>query len=289
MGKIKYFIKEFIPPIFIRCLKGKKTYKYGWIGCFFNIRKYGYIGFYNSWKDAKNKTSGYGTANIIEKVKKVTIDVIDGDLYELDNILYDGMFNYPYNWQILSTFLLISQNNNNSLNILDFGGSLGTTFLQHRRYITHLDSVKYSIVEQENFVRTGKKIFNDKDIYFYSSIDLCIQQQNPQCILFSGVLQYLEFPYEILNNVINCDFQYIIIDRTPFFVSSKIAEKISIQRIEEDIYGASFPHRIFNYNNFVNIFKDDYTILAESLSIDAKEKARGIPIHKRFILLKRKS
>ena len=45
------------------------------------------------------------------------MDVIDSDLYKLDNILYDGMFNYPYNWQVLSTFLLISQNNKNSLNI----------------------------------------------------------------------------------------------------------------------------------------------------------------------------
>ena len=70
MLSVKYFIKEFIPPIFIRLLNGKKTYRYGCIGRLFNIRKNGYYGFYNSWKDATNKTSGYGIANIIKKVKK---------------------------------------------------------------------------------------------------------------------------------------------------------------------------------------------------------------------------
>ena len=288
MEKIKYFIKEFIPPIVIRCLKSKKPYKYGWFGCLFNIRKYGYIGFYNSWEEAKKKTTGYGAVNIVEKVKKTTINMLASDLYELDNIFYNGMFNYPYNWQILSAFLLINQNSNNSLNILDFGGALGTTYLQHRRYITHLNTVKYSIVEQENIVKTGKQIFKDKDIYFYSSLDLCIKEQNPQCILFSGTLQYLEFPYELLHNVLTHDFQYIIIDRTPFFASSKIAEKITIQKTGEEIYKASFPHRIFNYKDFVNIFKDKYNILAESLSIDGNEKAMGIPLQKRFILLKKK-
>jgi len=80
----------------------------------------------------------------------------------------------------------------------------------------HLHELKWSIVKQQKFVECGKQYFENENIRFYYNLEDCIKKQTPDTILLSGVLQYLDKPYDLLKEIISNGFKYIILDRTPF-------------------------------------------------------------------------
>lgn len=265
--------KKFLEPLLLRWLPAK--------------RKYGYFGDYQNWSEATKNSVGYAADKILEKVKESTLKVKNNDkIYEKDTIIYNNSWNYPYNYQVLSSLLLISQLNNNKINIIDFGGSLGTTYFQHRRMLSHLSELRWNIVEQEKFVETGKKFFEDGHLSFHYALEACIKSKKPDCILLAGVLQYLEKPYDIIDTILKYNINFIIVNRTPFF--KNMPDKITIQKVPPGYYEASLPYRIFNYEKFKNKFFQQYNIIADSFSIKGKIKIGKIPAYKRFILFRRK-
>ena len=110
MLKIKQFIKLFLPPIIIHI----------WKVLFPKKQKYGWFGDYETWKDALADSTGYESKSILEKVKTSTLLLRDNpSLFEYDTILKKTS---DYNWHVLSFLLLISKQNGNNLNIIDYGG-----------------------------------------------------------------------------------------------------------------------------------------------------------------------
>ncbi len=49
--------------------------------------------------------------------------------------------------------------NNNNLSVLDFGGSLRSTYYQNKTFLENLNSIEWSIVEQTHFLYLVEKIF----------------------------------------------------------------------------------------------------------------------------------
>ena len=47
--------------------------------------------------------------------------------------------------------------NNDKLNVLDFGGSFGTTYYQNRKFLKHIKKVEWNIIEQKKIVQIAKK------------------------------------------------------------------------------------------------------------------------------------
>jgi putative methyltransferase (TIGR04325 family) len=120
-----------------------------------NRRKYGYFGEYQSWQEAKSKSDGYDSDIIIEKVKDAALKVRRGEAaFERDSVLFSKV---EVAWHVLAYLLWIASLNKNVLNILDFGGSLGTTFYQNRNFLDHVE-LNWAIIEQSKFVEYGKKI-----------------------------------------------------------------------------------------------------------------------------------
>jgi putative methyltransferase (TIGR04325 family) len=83
----------------------------------------------------------------------------------------------------------------------------------------------------------------------------------PDAILFSGVIQYLEKPYALLEEVLSHKFDFLIFDRTTFIESGE--DRLTIQKVKPTIYEASYPAWFFNREKFLSFLSRDYELVAE--------------------------
>jgi putative methyltransferase (TIGR04325 family) len=248
MNRLKLFIKLIVPRSVL-----------GYFTGFF----YGWTGNYSNWEEAKRKCSGYDSQSILEKVKEAAFLVKNGKtIYERDSAIFDTA---QYSFPLLSGLMWIAAQNNGRLNVLDFGGSLGSTYYQNKRFLDSLNYVRWSIVEQPDFVYTGLESFSNEILHFYYSIDDCLKENNIDIILLSSVLQYLESPFDLLNRIKSKKIKYIIIDRTPF---TKGQDRITIQKVHPKLYNASYPCWFFNKTKFLDFITADFDLIMEFDSLD---------------------
>ncbi|MCK4816593.1 methyltransferase, TIGR04325 family, partial [bacterium] len=152
------------------------------------------------------------------------------------------------------------------LNVIDFGGSLGSTYFQNREFLQALARIRWNIVEQSHFVKTGRKYFEDQRLKFYHDIESVLKETSPKTILFSSVIQYLENPYELLRKIKSHGFEYIIFDRTPFVQNGN--DMLTVQIVPEEIYAASYPCWFFGKSKFYSFFCDKYKFITQFTSSD---------------------
>ncbi len=162
------------------------------------LPKIKWSGNFKSWEEAQEKSDGYDNSLIFEKVCKATNSVLSKKAcFERDSVIFH---NPKYNYQLLTCLLYIATKEQNKLNILDFGGSLGSSYFQHRKLLSEIDSVTWNVVEQKHFVDFGIKNISCRQLKFFYSID-CIKDTNPNIIILSSVLQYIRFPYKLFNDL----------------------------------------------------------------------------------------
>lgn len=253
--KIRLLIKDILPPFsfkiikyFISSIKKNKTNTH-----------LEYYGSFSSWDEAKKNSIGYESDIILDKVKNSLLKVKNGEaVYERDSFLF-AKIQYP--WPLLANLLWIASNNKNNLNIIDFGGSLGSTYFQNINYLKHLNSLRWNVVEQKSFVECGREFFKDKNLNFYYTINECLKNNKPDAIMLSSVLQYLEKPYDFLEELISYNFKYILFDRTYF--SETEEDRITIQVVPKNIYEASYPCWFFSLKKFLSIFQNNYRLISD--------------------------
>lgn len=158
---LKQIVKKITPPIFLDIFRR-------------GITKYGFFGNFPTWKDSVKASMGYNSDEIIKKVKESLLKVKSGEaIYERDSVLFDKIH---YSWPLLTGLLWIVSQKADRLNILDFGGSLGSSYFQNRKFLMHLKELKWNIVEQEKMVKCGKKYFENDCLKFYFNLDDCITE-----------------------------------------------------------------------------------------------------------------
>ena len=255
--KAKSFIKLFLPPIILAFFKKIIYSQYGWHGN------------YSSWEEAKRNSSGYDDETILKKVKESLLKVKNGEaVYERDSVLFDKI---EYSWPLLSGLLLASSINRGDLSVLDFGGSLGSTYFQNRNFLDLLPHLSWNIIEQPHFVKEGRKYFQDEKLHFYEDIETCIMKEKPIALVLSSVLPYLEKPYEKLEKLLSYNFSFVIIDRTPFH--NKDYDRITVQKVPPSIYRASYPCYIFNKQKFLSFFQmRGYSLIEEFDALAGKRE-----------------
>ena len=222
--------------------------------------RYGWSGNYVSWPSATDRCTGYNAAEILNKVNVATLKVKNGDaVYERDGMLFNEV---EYSWPLLSNLLWIAGNQNNCLSVLDFGGSLGTTYFQNRAYLKHLSKLTWSIVEQSNYVQQGNTAIAGEGLTFFENVQTAIQAKGPyDVLLLSCVLPYIEKPFELIAYLQQNDFSYIIVENTYF--NSMPANRLTIQKVPPVYYDASYPAWFLNYDEVVGAFSKKYTMIAE--------------------------
>lgn len=264
---VKILTRNLIPPIVT------KIYSY-------MTTKYGLFGDYPDWKTAERKSLGYDADVIFNEVKEASLKVKNNKaVYERDSVLFSEV---RYSWPLLAALLWIASQNKNKLNLVDFGGSLGSSYFQNRFFLGHLNELRWNVIEQQKFVKYGKMYFENEHLKFYYNLDESLKEQTPEVILFSSTISYLADPYALLEKVINTGFKYIIFDRTPFFEKEK--DRIAIQKVDPKIFNASYPIWIFNKKNFSRLFQDKYRLIAE---FDVPERVNIPCVFKGFIFMLR--
>lgn len=242
------------------------------------VNPYGWFGNFSSWNEAKSSASGYEAGNILEKTKQSLLKIKNGEaVYERDSVLFDQK-EYPY--AIISSLLYIAIRNGNKLNVIDFGGSLGSTWFQVRDFIPSEIAITWSIVEQAAYVEEVKKYFADDVLDFYFTIDDCIAaKKNINVVLLSGVVQYLEKPHEFLDLLTSYKIDYLLFDRTAF-INEPSLDRLTLQIVPPEIYEAQYPSWIFNEAKFLRHF-NAYQMKADFFPFVDGE--RSIAIDHQFI------
>jgi len=241
MAKNKEIIKILIPPII--------SILYRKIGSNQSLK---WSGRYAKWEDALMQCTGYENDSILEKCKISLLKVKNGEkAYERDSVVFDEI---DYCWELLAGLQHVALVNENKLNVLDFGGSLGSTYFQNKRFLNTIKNINWNIVEQKHFVECGKEFFSDNILKFYYTVEDCLAENAPNVILLCSVLQYLENPHLWLSKLTNLNVPTIIIDRTGFI--QKENDRITIQNVPQSIYKASYPCWYFNESQFIDFFNE---------------------------------
>jgi putative methyltransferase (TIGR04325 family) len=269
----RQLFRDLLPPAFYRFLSahypGAATLK----------------GPYDSWPEAVKHSGGYDSAAIFDKVEAAAREVLAGNAaYERDSVLFSEP---EYNYPLLALLLRAATEHHGKLSLLDFGGSLGSTYFQNRTFLSSLDSLEWNIVEQEKFVRLGRQHFENEELHFYDSIKDSLRVRHPNVILLCSVLQYLEHPYQLLQQIQDAGAPYIFIERTPFSIADM--ESVVVQKVPEKIYKASYPAWIFEYGKMIKVLSKEYTPI---ITIESPEGLVGSgrnAVCYKTILLKRKS
>jgi putative methyltransferase (TIGR04325 family) len=223
----------------------------------------GWSGNYLSWTAAKNKCEGYDAVSILNKVKEATLKVKKGEAAcERDSVVFDEV---QYSYPLLYSLRNITAACGNKLQIVDFGGALGSSYFQNRILFAQAHTIKWSVVEQPDFVKTGNDLIADERLSFYNTIAEAKEKKGEHdVLLLSCVLPYLEKPYEFLEEIIPAGFKYIIIENTYFNPGKK--DRLTIQKVSPSIYEASYPAWFLNYEKVRSILKEKYTVQQEYMN-----------------------
>lgn len=199
-------------------------------------------GDFSSWNDAQQLCSGYNDSAILEKCKHALLQVKKGEVaYQRDAVVFDKI---QYNWGLLAFLQHVSILSKGKLSILDFGGSLGSSYYANISFLKAVPELDWSIVEQENFVKCGKDFFEDNNLKFYFSISECLKYQSPNVVLISAALQYLEDPFKLLDEISNSTIEYIILDRLS--LCDEINNILTIQNVPPTFYKSTLAHWFFS-------------------------------------------
>ena len=244
-----------------------------------------WVGDFNNWQEAESASTGYSNVNILDKVTQSLLKAKNDEaVYERDSVLFDKI---QYSWPSLSALMWIAAINKGNLNVIDFGGSLGSSYFQNKFFLDSLDHVKWNIVEQESFVRKGRELFQTSTLNFFLSVEDCINSSAvPHVLLLSCVLPYIKEPYKILEEISNFSVPYIIIDNTPF--NFKNQDRICVQNVPASIYKASYPCWLLYYEKVLETVKGNYSIITEhfndsSIYVDGKKiQYRGFLAKNRY-------
>lgn len=203
---------------------------------------------YGSWTDARVNSTGYDSNLIAEKVLSATRKVIAGEFaFERDSVLFAKPEIHPP----LIAGLGAARSFTNDIKVVDFGGSMGSLFFQHQRYLSAFGVKNWTVIEQSTFVSLANKLPPVADLSY--SQDLA-SAENSNFLLLSSVLNYLEDYESIFSKCLDLPhLKFVMIDRTAF--SHSDSEWIIVQEVPEEIYKASYPCRILSESKVNSILE----------------------------------
>lgn len=249
------------------------------------LKKKGYFsGPYSSWAQAQLFASGYDDKMVLETVKQSTMQAKNNrGLFVRDGVVFaQPQYSYP----LLAGMLKVAIEKESKFSILDFGGGLGTSYYAFRNFCPPNIAIDWYIVEQRGFVECGNALFKDNELSFYTHVkDIPIQ---PDIVLVSGALQYVEQPYQLLECLFSVGADYFILDRT--WVSYlEVDDRILVEHVPQHIYKSSYPSWLFNHTKLLNTLSKNYESIFEFEAIEGKFLSNGFEIASKGAFMKRRS
>lgn len=224
-----------------------------------------FLGDYSSWREASVEAAGYDEVGIFKNACAAARAVQSGEAaFDRDGVLFDEK-DYPF--PLLCGLMRCAATSKGRLHVLDFGGAFGSTFMQCREFFGNLPDTRWQVVEQAHYVNWARENIDVPTLGFSSTLQEAFQLFEPNVLLFSGVLQYLEDPVKTLQNALRSSVQYVIIDRTPFIAGPR--SMITIQEVPRSLVESSYPAWLFRQAELTApIFDSGFKLLAEFPALD---------------------
>jgi putative methyltransferase (TIGR04325 family) len=103
-------------------------------------------------------------------------------------------------------------------------------------------------------------------LYFYESVHSIPKKKELDLVLVSSTLQYLEKPYDILDDLIKLNPRFILLDR--LLIVDLERELITKQTVRSFTYEASYPCRFLVKDQIINFVTKDgvYELVSDFVS-----------------------
>jgi putative methyltransferase (TIGR04325 family) len=231
-------------------------------------------------------SSGYSHADILTRVIAATREVVSGRAaYERDSVPF---YEPAVPFHTVSALLRSAVRDDGRLEVIDFGGSLGSTYRQCRPFLAGLQRLQWHVVEQASFVDAGRREFSSEELHFYASIDEVPAPATPFTFIFSSVLQYLEHPYEVMGSLHTIPGRHLLIDRSPF--SDRHVDRLCIQHAPKNVYRASYPCWILSRDKLLAMLSPHWQVISDSSSPEGPHRTSdGLSFQFRGLIFERRS
>lgn len=211
------------------------------------------------WAQAQATSRGYADQAILARVLHATREVVAGcAAFERDSVLFQR-WQPPF--QLLAPLLRHALRHGGRLEVVDFGGSLGSTYRLCKPFLPAGLVLRWRVVEQANFVAAGQAEFGDDELSFHLALADLPPPTAPRLLLVSSVLQYLEDPSAHLDAWCRFDAQTLLLDRTP--LSSAAGHSLCIQHVPRHIYEASYPTWILSRTRLLAQLASHWDLVCE--------------------------
>ncbi|MEO8205532.1 MAG: methyltransferase, TIGR04325 family [Chthoniobacterales bacterium] len=228
------------------------------------FRKRGTITFsgpFPAWDKAVAASCGYDAKTITDGIMAAMDKVASGKAaMERDGFALSTP-QYPHG--LLAALLHVAAQNEGRLHVLDFGGSLGTSYFACKPWLSRVRDLRWTVVEQSHFIDIGNRKFADGVLTFAPEIDAV---PSPNFVVISGVLMYLPSPYEFLRKLLSLNADMVVIDRTATVPLD--SDVITVQHINSVGYQASYPCRLLSRSKLLNICTESYQCLEVFRALD---------------------
>lgn len=243
---MKGLIKDLLPPLLLRAYRRHSAT---------GIR---FTGDYQSWDRARAASTGYDADEILRRARDAALKVKSGEArFERDSVI---LAEPEYSFPVLATLLRVAARCDGELTVLDFGGALGSGYRQFQAFGAPVRTLRWHVVEQPQFVQCGRELFEDGELAFFSTIAEAAEAGVPDVVLLSGVLQYLEKPYERLAEFGALSRAHLVVDRTP--CSDQVRDVLTVQSVPPSIYDASYPCWIFSRQKLTRALELTHAMVA---------------------------
>lgn len=224
-------------------------------------RRFGWRWFhgdFSTWTEASAQAKGYddqaGVSRVVEAGRAVRAGRA---VWDRDGTLFgEPQLHLP----LLNALEQAAAENDGRLELIDFGGALGSTWWQHRHALSSV-AVRWHIVEQAALVEAGRNEFTDDPLSFHFTLQEAMDAGPVGVLLLSSVLPYIEAPHAFLTEIVGRRFPHVILDRTPFVAGGK--DRLVVQSTPPELGGGSYPCWLFDRERLLAPLWAHYDLLAE--------------------------
>lgn len=218
---------------------------------------YGYCGRYDEWAAAAAASIGYGSGVELDRTRRATAQVrARGAMFQQDGVAFSDMPDQAY--RVALALVLAALERGGELTVLDFGGALAGAYYAFRPFLSSCRRLTWHVVEQPLYCEWGRREFADPGLTFFERVGAAIADRRPDVVLCSSVLQFLEQPFAVIDELLGAGAGYLIIDRTPFATSG--VRELTVQRMPPTLYRASYPSWLFSEDELHQAIGNRYRV-----------------------------
>ncbi len=238
-------------------------------------------GDYATWADARARATADDGGAQLARVRAAVRDVRSGRAaWDRDGVAFSTPAVHA---PLVAALRAGAAAHGGRLDVVDFGGGLGSTWWQHRAALADFSPARWRVVERSGLVAAGRDEFTAPPLEFYESLADALETGPAATILLSSVLPYVEKPYELLAEVARAGFAEVILDRTPFIAGA--TDRIVVQHTPPALGGGSHPCRLFARARIIAALAPAYALVADWPvpfdQVDPRVDYRGLHFRRR--------